>query len=33
MYRFGSIWVPIVCHGVWNGTYALIIFFGQGGSA
>ena len=32
MYRFGSIWVPIVCHGVWNGTYALIIFFGQGAS-
>jgi len=30
LYRFGSIWVPIICHGVWNGTYALIIFFGQG---
>lgn len=33
LYRFGSIWVPIICHGVWNGTYALIIFFGQGAVA
>jgi membrane protease YdiL (CAAX protease family) len=32
MYRFGSLWVPIVCHGAWNGTYALIVFGGQGGS-
>jgi membrane protease YdiL (CAAX protease family) len=32
MYRFGSLWVPIICHGVWNGSYALIIFFGQGGA-
>ena len=32
MYRFGSLWVPIVCHGVWNGSYALIVFFGAGGS-
>lgn len=28
MYRFGSLWVTIVCHGVWNGFYSLIIFFG-----
>ena len=33
MYRFGSLWVPIVCHGAWTGTYALIVFGGQGGSA
>ncbi|MFN4143834.1 CPBP family intramembrane glutamic endopeptidase [Aestuariivirga sp.] len=26
MYRFGSLWVTIACHGAWNGTYALIIF-------
>ena len=31
MYRFGSLWVTIACHGVWNGTYALIIFASQGG--
>ena len=33
MYRFGSLWVPIICHGVWNGTYALIVFAGQGGAS
>jgi hypothetical protein len=32
MYRFGSLWVPIICHGIWNGTYALIVFGGQGGA-
>ena len=32
MYRFGSLWVPIVCHGAWNGIYALIVVGGQGGS-
>ena len=32
MYRFGSLWVPIVCHAAWNGTYALIVFFGQAGA-
>jgi len=26
LYRFGSIWVPIICHGVWNGAYALLVF-------
>jgi membrane protease YdiL (CAAX protease family) len=30
MYRFGSLWVAIACHGVWNGAYALLIFFTQG---
>lgn len=30
VYRFGSLWVPIVCHGAWNGIYALIVFSGQG---
>jgi CAAX protease family protein len=24
--RFGSLWVTIVCHGVWNGLYSLAIF-------
>ena len=33
MYRFGSIWVTIVCHGVWNGVYALLIFANLGGGA
>ena len=32
MYRFGSLWVTIICHGAWNGLYALLIFAGQGGS-
>jgi membrane protease YdiL (CAAX protease family) len=32
MYRFGSLWVPIICHAVWNGTFALIVFLGQGAS-
>ena len=26
MYRFGSLWVTIILHGVWNGLYALLIF-------
>ncbi len=26
MYRFGSLWVTIACHGAWNGIYALILF-------
>ena len=26
LYRFGSLWVTIACHSIWNGTYALIIF-------
>lgn len=30
MYRFGSIWVVMVCHGAWNGIYALLIFAGAG---
>jgi len=30
MYRFGSLWVPVICHGAWNGIYALIVFGGQG---
>lgn len=32
MYRFGSLWVTIVCHGAWNGIYALILFASQGGA-
>lgn len=24
--RFGSLWVTIICHGVWNGLYSLAIF-------
>ena len=31
MYRFGSIWVPMICHGVWNAVYALAVF-GQVGA-
>ena len=31
MYRFGSLWVTIICHGAWNGLYALILFASQGG--
>jgi membrane protease YdiL (CAAX protease family) len=23
--RFGSLWVTIACHGIWNGAYSLII--------
>ena len=26
MYRFGSLWVAIACHGGWNLAYALLIF-------
>ena len=31
MWRFGSLWLTIVCHGVWNGFYALLIYFNLGG--
>jgi uncharacterized protein len=31
MYRFGSLWVTIAAHGVWNGFYALLIFAKLGG--
>ena len=31
MYRFGSLWVTIAAHGLWNGFYALLIFFNLGG--
>lgn len=30
MWRFGSLWLTIACHGVWNGFYALLIFFKLG---
>jgi membrane protease YdiL (CAAX protease family) len=23
--RFGSLWVTIVCHGLWNGIYSLAL--------
>lgn len=26
MYRFGSLWVPMICHGLWNTMFALAIF-------
>ncbi len=26
--RFGSLWVTIICHGVWNAVYSLIIYWG-----
>ena len=31
MYRFGSLWVTIAAHGLWNGFYALLIFSQLGG--
>ncbi|MCA3554683.1 CPBP family intramembrane glutamic endopeptidase [Aestuariivirga sp.] len=31
IYRFGSLWVTIACHGIWNGLNALLIFFVLGG--
>ncbi len=31
MWRFGSIWLTIACHGIWNGFYALLIYFHAGG--
>lgn len=24
--RFGSLWVTMACHGIWNGIYSLVIF-------
>jgi len=30
LYRFGSIWVTIACHGVWNGIYSMIMFGSAG---
>lgn len=33
MYRFGSLWVTIVCHGVWNGFYAMLIFANLAGGS
>lgn len=26
MWRFGSLWVTVVCHAVWNGVYSMIMF-------
>ena len=26
IYRFGSLWVTMVAHAVWNASYALLIF-------
>ena len=25
--RFGSLWVTMVCHGIWNGMYSLFILW------
>lgn len=33
MFRFGSIWVTMACHGAWNGCYALLIFSNLGGTS
>lgn len=30
MWRFGSLWVTIVCHAVWNGIYAMMMFSSAG---
>ncbi len=32
MWRFGSLWLTVACHGIWNGFYALVIFFHLGGA-
>lgn len=32
MYRFNSLWVTIMCHGVWNAIYAVIMFNSVGAS-
>lgn len=31
MMRFGSLWLTIAAHGLWNGFYSLLIFFNLGG--
>jgi membrane protease YdiL (CAAX protease family) len=31
MVRFGSLWLTIACHGLWNGFYSLLIYFNLGG--
>jgi membrane protease YdiL (CAAX protease family) len=31
MWRFGSLWVTVACHGFWNGFYALMIYFNVAG--
>jgi membrane protease YdiL (CAAX protease family) len=28
MYRFGSLWVTLACHALWNTSYSLLIFSG-----
>lgn len=33
LYRFGSLWVTMACHAVWNACYSLIIFLTIGGSS
>lgn len=33
MIRFGSLWVTIAAHGLWNGFYSLLIFFNLGGGS
>ena len=30
MMRFGSLWVTVAAHGLWNGFYSLLIFFNLG---
>jgi membrane protease YdiL (CAAX protease family) len=30
MWRFGSLWVTIACHAVWNGIYSMIMFSSAG---
>jgi uncharacterized protein len=30
MYRFGSIWVTMACHGAWNSFYAIVLFASVG---
>jgi hypothetical protein len=31
MYRFGSLWLTMACHALWNAAYGLIVFTAIGG--
>lgn len=33
MYRFGSMWVTLACHGAWNAMFAFILLSNAGGAA
>ncbi len=33
IYRFGSLWITMACHGMWNSVFALAIFANSGGQS